>query len=204
VRRVILESPYAGKTLAEVDANTTYARAAVRDCLLRGDSAWPSHLVFTQPGILRDRDPTERVIGMRAGMAWTAVAEAVVVYTDRGVSPGMKASITRAQKLGLPIEYRTLPDPKECTCFDGSANLCPAHPWATPSPAQLHDLLFAIGHDVDPVELAGAAQSENEIRQAVQWANGEHARAQGLDPGPPARCPEWLEDILDPLPKTKP
>lgn len=46
MRRVIVESPYAG----EVEANVTYARACVRDCVLRGEAPIASHLLFTQPG----------------------------------------------------------------------------------------------------------------------------------------------------------
>ena len=56
MRRVILESPYAGS----VEENVAYARAAVRDSLLRGESPIASHLLYTQPGILRDGVPDER------------------------------------------------------------------------------------------------------------------------------------------------
>ena len=35
LRRVIVESPYAAKTPADIDANIRYARAAVRDSVLR-------------------------------------------------------------------------------------------------------------------------------------------------------------------------
>jgi hypothetical protein len=49
VRRVILESPYAG----DIDANVAYARACVRDAVMRGDAPIATHLLLTQPGILR-------------------------------------------------------------------------------------------------------------------------------------------------------
>ncbi len=75
MRRVVLESPYNG----DVEANTTYARACVRDCLKRGEAPIASHLLFTQPGILKDEVPEERRLGMEAGFAWTLFAEAVVV-----------------------------------------------------------------------------------------------------------------------------
>lgn len=48
--KVILESPYAG----EIDRNIRYARACVRDSLLRGESPIASHLLYTQSGILDD------------------------------------------------------------------------------------------------------------------------------------------------------
>jgi hypothetical protein len=74
MRRVILESPYAGN----VEENVAYARAAVRDSLLRGESPIASHLLR----ILKDSVPDERQLGIEAGLAWRFVAEASVVYQD--------------------------------------------------------------------------------------------------------------------------
>jgi hypothetical protein len=104
MRRVILESPYAG----DLEANVHYARTALRDSLLRGEAPIASHLLYTQPGVLDDADPLEREIGINAGLAWGAEAEATVVYTDRGISRGMKYGIERAEREGRPIEYRSL------------------------------------------------------------------------------------------------
>jgi hypothetical protein len=47
---------------------------------------------------------------MAAGFAWGEVAEGCVVYQDLGISDGMRAGIGRWEELGIPIEYRTLPD----------------------------------------------------------------------------------------------
>ena len=104
MRRVILESPYAG----DVEFNVTYARACVRDCLLRGESPLASHLLYTQPGVLADDDPAERAHGIAAGLAWLTVAEASVVYIDHGISPGMSYGIEAAAKAGIPVEFRYL------------------------------------------------------------------------------------------------
>lgn len=106
MRLVIIESPYAG----DLHANLAYARAAVRDCLLRQESPFASHLLYTQPGVFRDDVPAERQWGIDAGLAWLKVADATVVYTDRGISRGMKYGIAAAEKAGLRIEYRTLAD----------------------------------------------------------------------------------------------
>jgi hypothetical protein len=46
MRRVIIESPYSG----DVETNVAYARAALRDCLSRGEAPLASHLLYTQPG----------------------------------------------------------------------------------------------------------------------------------------------------------
>ena len=104
MRRVIVESPYAG----DIDANVAYARRCVRDSLLRGEAPIASHLLYTQPGVLRDEVTEERQHGIDAGLAWRSVAEASVVYTDRGISTGMKYGIAAAEKAGLPVEYRSI------------------------------------------------------------------------------------------------
>jgi len=187
MRRVIVESPYAGSTKEEIDANIAYARAAMRDSILQGEAPFASHLLYTQPGILRDQDLGERSLGMKAGMAWGAVADAIVVYTDRGITSGMKAGVTRGEKNGLPIEFRTIPN---------NVN-------AAASPQRLHDLLFAIGHDVAPETLARAAQSVLDVSEAVTWAKSEHARVYGIVADPALSCPAWLEEILFPPPITQ-
>lgn len=104
MRKVIVESPYAG----DIAKNIAYARAAIRDCLLRGEAPFASHLLYTQEGVLRDEVPEERQHGIDAGLAWGAYADATVVYTDLGISGGMKYGIANAERHGRAVEYRTL------------------------------------------------------------------------------------------------
>lgn len=104
MRLVVLESPYAGN-IAE---NEAYARRCLADCLARGESPIASHLLLTQPGVLKEGVPEERNKGIEAGLAWQAVADAVVFYTDRGMSPGMRGAERNAEKVGAIMEYRTL------------------------------------------------------------------------------------------------
>lgn len=104
MKRVILESPYAGN----IEENVDYARRCVRDSLSRGEAPIASHLLYTQPGVLRDSVPAERQWGIDAGLAWAAQAEATVVYTDLGISGGMKYGIANAEQAGRPIEYRNV------------------------------------------------------------------------------------------------
>src|SRR3546814_12910998 len=66
MKLVIIESPYAG----DVEENTRYARACLQDCLRRGEAPFASHLLYTQPGILDDRVPDERELGLEAGRRW--------------------------------------------------------------------------------------------------------------------------------------
>lgn len=104
MRRVILESPYGGN----IDRNVAYARECVKDSLDRGEAPIASHLLYTQPGILDDDDPKERQRGIDAGLAWCAVAEASVVYTDFGISTGMELGIVAAAQYGIKVEYRKI------------------------------------------------------------------------------------------------
>jgi hypothetical protein len=108
MRRVILESPYRGATPEETAANIEYARKCVKDSLRRGEAPIASHLLYTQPGILDDTIAVEREQGIKAGLAWRKVATASVVYTDRGISPGMQKGIDAAIDSLTPVEYRTI------------------------------------------------------------------------------------------------
>jgi len=107
MRRVIVESPYKGN-LFQRWLNRRYARKCMHDCLLRGEAPFASHLLYTQPGVLRDGFAPERNLGIEAGLTWGEGAQLTAVYTDRGISHGMKLGIMRAERLGRLVEYRTL------------------------------------------------------------------------------------------------
>jgi hypothetical protein len=115
VRRVIVESPYAGN----IELNLRYLRACMADCIRRGEAPFASHGLYTQPGVLRDDVPEERMAGIHAGFGWRCVADATVVYTDLGTSTGMGYGIKAAEQLIAErahhvepichvIEYRSL------------------------------------------------------------------------------------------------
>lgn len=104
MRRVILESPYAG----DIEKNTAYARLCLRDSLKRGEAPLASHLLYTQPGVLHEGLPAERKQGIEAGLEWLGAAEAMVVYQDLGLSPGMINAISKAEYLRIPVEYRSI------------------------------------------------------------------------------------------------
>lgn len=101
---VLLESPFSGETVL----NEAYARGCMRDCLLRGEAPFASHLLYTKPGVLDDLKPEERKLGIEAGLFWGQAAAKTVVYTDRGISPGMNHGIQMAQLAGREVEYRRL------------------------------------------------------------------------------------------------
>jgi hypothetical protein len=114
MKLVIIESPYAGDVMANID----YARRCIRDSLFRGEAPIASHLLYTQPGILDDDIPEERKWGIDAGLAWRRVAELSAVYTDRGISPGMDYGILAAIEAGIPVEYRRLEEPVSASQLD--------------------------------------------------------------------------------------
>lgn len=101
---VIIESPYAG----DIERNVAYARAALRDSVLRGECPLASHLLYTQPGVLRDEVHAERELGM--GLGWHVMqrADRVVIYTDLGWSSGMKRGKDAAIAAGKAFEERSL------------------------------------------------------------------------------------------------
>ena len=104
LKPVILESPFAG----DVNKNIRYARACMRDCLLRGEAPYASHLLYTQIGVLDDNKPDERMLGIEAGLAVGKYMHRSVVYTDLGISKGMEYGIARATKEKRKLEYREL------------------------------------------------------------------------------------------------
>lgn len=110
MRRVVVESPYAG----DVGANTEYLRRCLRDCLMRQEAPFASHGLYTQPNVLDDSVKEERKLGMEAGWSWIPLADAVVVYCDNGVNEGMLSGTARASQAGKAIEYRALGKRQPC------------------------------------------------------------------------------------------
>lgn len=199
MRRVVVESPYAGKTPAETAENVAFAKHCVRDCLMRGEAPIASHLLFTQPGILDDSIQIERSMGMRAGFAWSKVAEAVIVYTARGISAGMQSGITVASKSGIPVEFRSsfivdalLEGIRESAERDARALAVMAI--ATPTPKELSEMLVTVGVGVSPEELAELLPNETDVAPVAAWARAMHRHAQGETVEIPAK-PSWIDTL---------
>lgn len=111
MRRVIIESPYAG----EVERNIAYARLALLDCMRKGEAPIASHLLITQ--VYDDLIPEERTQGISAGLAWYHASDVTgVIYTDLGYSGGMKKAREYLETHGIPFEERsavTMPEFEE-------------------------------------------------------------------------------------------
>lgn len=97
MRRVIIESPYAGETHELAERNKFYLQACIRWCVLRGWTPYASHKML--PGALDDSNSKERALGIQAGFVWRRQAEATVCFHDLGFSFGMCSGITDAQLL---------------------------------------------------------------------------------------------------------
>ena len=106
MKRVVMESPLSASDDEGVIANMIYADKCMADCLARDESPLASHLLLTR--VLDDARAAERKLGIAAGHAWIVVADAVVVYVDRGISKGMKEGIRVALAHGIPVEHRSL------------------------------------------------------------------------------------------------
>ena len=116
MRRVIIESPYKGRgnwcLTRWIDRllNVWYAKRCIKDSLERGESPIAFHLLHAQYGVLRDRVPKERQLGIDAGMEWMKVADASVFYIDKGMTPGMLYGEHKATEASVPTEYRRIGD----------------------------------------------------------------------------------------------
>lgn len=103
---VNLESPYAGN----VDLHIMYAQFCMHDCLVNYNEApFASHLLYTQPNVLDDDIPEERSHGIEAGRDFAYMTDKTVVYTDLGVSSGMKWALDHADEIKHPVIERQLP-----------------------------------------------------------------------------------------------
>ena len=105
--RVIIESPYAARTVQGLVVRRNYLKACVQDSMERGESPLAGHGFYTQ--FLNDRDPRARKIGMTLAKQWMYVCHFVAVYLNYGWSPGMVEGVRLARLVGKPVEERHLP-----------------------------------------------------------------------------------------------
>ena len=99
---VILESPFAGDTIKNIE----YAKKCMFDSLKRGEAPMVSHLLYTQ--CLDYNIPEQRFMGIDAGLSFGKVCSKTVVYTDLGISKGMQYGIDRAKNENREIEFRKI------------------------------------------------------------------------------------------------
>lgn len=108
MEKVIIESRFSASDTEGLVRNRKFALACMRDCFMRGEAPYASHVIYAQTHILDDFVAHERALGMHAGFLWGDVGEKTVVYTDLGISTGMQMGIDHAKMVGRNIEYREL------------------------------------------------------------------------------------------------
>jgi hypothetical protein len=107
MKRVILESPYAG----DIVMNELYGELCMHDCIVNhNESPYASHLLYTRDNVLRDHIPEERKLGIAAGFFWRECAQKTVFYVDLGMTKGMEEGVEDCKAKGHPYEIRGLPD----------------------------------------------------------------------------------------------
>ena len=104
MKTVAIESPFAG----DVEANLTYLRRCMADCIANDEAPYASHGLYTQPGVLDDNVPKQRVRGIRAGFAIAVKMDVRAIYLDLGFSDGMLAGLLNARAVSQPVEFRAL------------------------------------------------------------------------------------------------
>ena len=97
---VYVASPYAGNVAHNVQMAKKYCRFVIE----QQKNPIASHLLYTR--FLNDKNPEEREIGRMYGLALLARCKEVWVFGEY-ISPGMKAEIDAATKLGKPVRYFT-------------------------------------------------------------------------------------------------
>lgn len=112
MKLVIIESPFAPdrskpffQQRMQERRHMEYLAECMMDCWRRGEAPWSS-LLYTE--VLDDRDALQRRLGIETGLAWGSKADLTAVYTDLGISPGMREGIKRAELDGRPVEYREI------------------------------------------------------------------------------------------------
>ena len=112
-----IESPYDGPNDQTIKRNILYARLACRWALEHGYFPYASHLFFTQPGILDDKIPEERELGIRAGKSIIKTSAKVsLFFLDLGESKGMTYGRQAAAEAGRQIKEIRLFDEPIQTC----------------------------------------------------------------------------------------
>lgn len=97
---VYIASPYAG----DVEANVAFAKAACRYAMEQGATPLAVHLLY--PQILDDHVPAERESGIRMGMRVLEACDELWLCGGR-LSHGMRAELTAAEQLGIPVRRVT-------------------------------------------------------------------------------------------------
>jgi len=107
---VLLETPSSGSESSVIYEK--YAKACLRDSLLRNEAPLSAYLLYKQPGIISEDSSIEKIRSIEAELSWSKFCNKLVVYNDYGITSDMRKSIENALKeKDHIVEYRSLGDP---------------------------------------------------------------------------------------------
>jgi len=86
-----------------------YAKACLRNSLLRGETAAAMALLFD--GALDLRVEIERAAGLQAALMAVRVCHRLAVYIEKGISHEMRRVISEARDCGCPLSFRHVSSP---------------------------------------------------------------------------------------------
>ena len=95
--RVFICTRYAG----DIQHNIEVAKRLCLMAVESGLAPFAPHLLYTQ--FLDDSDPIQRELGISMGLRFMKTCDLVWVYTDEGISDGMRREIDCAYKLGKEV-----------------------------------------------------------------------------------------------------
>ena len=98
--RVFVCSPFSGP---DREQNVRTAAAICQALCAAGAAPFAPHLHY--PVFLNDDDSRARARGLKCGMAWLDVADAVVVFEGAGMTSGMAKELIRAMRAGKPVAF---------------------------------------------------------------------------------------------------
>jgi hypothetical protein len=104
--KVMLESPFANSNIASNKEHIIYAKRCMLHSILQGEAPFAGHLLYTR--MLDDSNVEQRNVGFDCNESWMICASTIVVYTDYGISRGMKQAMRLAKKWNIPIVKRKI------------------------------------------------------------------------------------------------
>jgi len=91
-KKVYVVSPYAGEVYRNIVNTKWYCRFVIKE----GAIPIASHLMY--PRFLNDMDPEERELGIMFGFSLMEGCDEVWVFTENGISEGMRREIHEAKR----------------------------------------------------------------------------------------------------------
>jgi hypothetical protein len=105
---VLLETPCSGNE--HPIFYERYAKACIRDSLLRNEAPLSAFLLYKQSGILNNFISSEQILGRLAQSEWSKFCKKIIVYKDLGLTKEMQINIDSAVASNKIVEYRILND----------------------------------------------------------------------------------------------